>query len=128
MHGEISLESELGQGTKTTFWINFQKAHIETSEYPLVDLGQNTGASSRLTPTSYALGGAPDRPNFTEAAFNARLTESMAATQSPLKAKAGSVLATSPQKITATMTNTDSEAPPSELDRKGIHVLVVEDK
>ncbi len=38
MHGGITLESELGQGTKTTFWIPFHKAHTKANNVPLLNL------------------------------------------------------------------------------------------
>ena len=37
MHGEINLLSELGQGTTTTFWIPFNKPQITKRNLPLVD-------------------------------------------------------------------------------------------
>ena len=39
MHGKISLESNLGAGTKASFWIPFRKAPYQTEESPLVDVG-----------------------------------------------------------------------------------------
>ena len=40
MRGEIKLESELGHGTKATFWIPFNKPQFPgTNSSPLVDLG-----------------------------------------------------------------------------------------
>lgn len=39
MHGEISLESSLGIGTKASFWIPFNKAPYHSGESPLLDMG-----------------------------------------------------------------------------------------
>ncbi|CAD6574617.1 MAG: hypothetical protein ASARMPRED_006837 [Alectoria sarmentosa] len=38
MHGEIKLKSELGQGTTTTFWIPFNKSQSVKLGSPLVDI------------------------------------------------------------------------------------------
>ena len=39
MHGEISLTSALGVGTKATFWIPFNKAPYNAGDISLVDMG-----------------------------------------------------------------------------------------
>ncbi|KAK3114030.1 hypothetical protein LTR53_008069 [Teratosphaeriaceae sp. CCFEE 6253] len=39
MHGKISLESQLGVGTKATFWIPFHKAPNSGADSPMVDMG-----------------------------------------------------------------------------------------
>ena len=39
MRGEIRLESELGRGTKATFWIPFNKPQFTARNSPLIDLG-----------------------------------------------------------------------------------------
>lgn len=39
MHGEISLESSLGVGTKAMFWIPFNKAPYDSGDSPLIDMG-----------------------------------------------------------------------------------------
>ena len=39
MRGEIKLESELGRGTKATFWIPFNKPQFTARNSPLIDLG-----------------------------------------------------------------------------------------
>jgi hypothetical protein len=39
MHGEISLESSLGLGTKASFWIPFNKATYLSGESPPLDMG-----------------------------------------------------------------------------------------
>jgi len=38
MHGELSLESTLGLGTKATFWIPFRKPQFHDGSSPLVDM------------------------------------------------------------------------------------------
>ncbi|KAK8197247.1 uncharacterized protein BKA78DRAFT_75112 [Phyllosticta capitalensis] len=38
MHGEIELESRLGQGTKAAFWIPFNKAQYQPEGTPLIDI------------------------------------------------------------------------------------------
>lgn len=37
MHGGIALHSELGQGTKTTFWLPFQKARMKALDLGTAD-------------------------------------------------------------------------------------------
>lgn len=39
MHGEISLESSLGVGTKAIFWIPFNKAPYSSGDSPPIDMG-----------------------------------------------------------------------------------------
>lgn len=39
MHGEISLESSLGIGTKASFWIPFNKAPYSSGDSPVLDMG-----------------------------------------------------------------------------------------
>lgn len=39
MHGEISLESSLGFGTKAKFWIPFNKAPYDAGDSPFLDMG-----------------------------------------------------------------------------------------
>ena len=39
MHGEISLESSLGMGTRAIFWIPFNKALYSSGESPVLDMG-----------------------------------------------------------------------------------------
>ena len=128
MHGEIELESELGQGTKTTFWITFRKAHIGTGDFSLVNLGSVSAGSSRRTPKSSISTGEPEKRNLSGFALSAHLTQLLAPAQLPLKSKEGSERAKSPQESAAATSKADSEAPPTEIDRKSIHVLVVEDK
>ncbi|KAK4550066.1 hypothetical protein LTR36_003033 [Oleoguttula mirabilis] len=41
MHGQISLDSKLGVGTKATFWIPFHKAPYQSGDAQLVDIGSN---------------------------------------------------------------------------------------
>lgn len=103
MHGEISLTSELGRGTTTTFWIPFNKP-------------QSTKRSSLMDARA-----GPERFRS-----NAPISECLSAPQSAFgdrQDKAPPALLTVRPKE-----DTDKEPFHQEIDRKNVHVLVVEDK
>lgn len=114
MHGRITLESELGRGTKATFWIPFNKPQFTGRTSPLVDLG---GIPERLQ-SEMSMSGCPSD------------IRSVSGTppMSPLD-QAGLSPDHVPRRQNSTLSNTPvSASDTSELDRKSIHVLVVEDK
>jgi hypothetical protein len=116
MHGEIELESKLGVGTKTTFWISFPKGHYRRSG----SFSSPDGLPDRLiadvsVSESHEDGTPPSTPG-----------QSLLSSQRPhsrvssLTNAAGvsAVQGSIPDNL---MALTDSE-------RRKIHVLVVEDK
>ncbi|KAL6715828.1 hypothetical protein ACLMJK_006789 [Lecanora helva] len=120
MNGEIALESELGQGTKTTFWITFRKAHHETGDLPLVDLGPAPALSTAVTPERSPLGDV-DKRTITEDTLKGQLTDSLAHEQLSLKSKLV-------RQRTVSITATAEEGPSNmQINREDIHILVVED-
>ena len=119
MHGEITLESGLGTGTKATFSIPFNKPQFRSSTSPLINIGSiPERLQSELSVSACA---SDDRGGKTPP-------------QSPLDV-AGAALshssyrAGSPKIRTPPLgTPADQETALTEADRKNIHVLVVEDK
>lgn len=56
MHGGISLDSTLGQGTRATFWIPFAKAPSYSADTPAIDISLLPDRfSSELTASDYAM-------------------------------------------------------------------------
>ena len=122
MYGEIELKSELGRGTKATFWILFNKPQLRGAIKPLADL--------RIVPARVQHGS-----SLTECE-SARLSISV----NPLQTL--SVASNNPSSMTAQHSmgplttvesaldepNVEEEMSPQEVGRKKIHVLVVEDK
>lgn len=119
MHGEIFLESKLGQGTKAWFWIPFKKADGMSHGSPLVDLGSipsrlqselsiSVGSDERNTP--------PQTPTTFGPSGNAGTP--------------GSLTPVTPGRTRGTTTSTqipDHIMALPESERKEIHILVVED-
>ena len=62
MHGDISLVSVLGQGTKATFWIPFNKALYQSKETPPVELAPFARLQSDFSVSDYQTGSTPASP------------------------------------------------------------------
>lgn len=117
MHGEITLESALDQGTTATFWIPFNKPQFTGTSSPMVDLGAiperlRSEMSVSGCPSDYDRGSStpPQSPQEGLLTLQPRRSGSLD------KRKQGSNQAV----------NLDGN--PHEVDRKKTHVLVVEDK
>ena len=120
MHGEIELESELGRGTSTTFWICFHKPHLTAAVQPPIKLRPTP---SRLEP----------EPSTTERHFRHQKTgdaRPKISSVAPNPLLANPALDAS-QLFTAIKPPSHTEEEPlsvHDIDRKKIHILVVEDK
>ena len=119
MHGEITLDSALGTGTKATFSILFNKPQFRSGTSPLIDLGS---IPERLRSELSVSGCASDDRGSTTPP------------QSPLDA-AGFALNHRHHRAGSAKVRTPPLGPPTDhdtkltdIDRKSIHVLVVEDK
>lgn len=105
MHGEINLSSELGRGTTTTFWIPFHKPQSRKRGSPLVDANTapngywSDETKSRCLSAPQSLAGDPHQ-NLAPPSRTGTGSE-------PMSSEEGSN---------------------EEIDRKNIHVLIVEDK
>ena len=118
MRGEITLESELGRGTKANFWIPFNKPHFTGGGSPLVDLGsipvrlQSEMSVSGCPSDARSGGGTPP--------------------MSPLTDGAGLVVGhhrkghSASSSVPTPLSSAEELVP--DIDRQNIHVLVVEDK
>ena len=119
MHGEITLDSGLGTGTKATFTIPFNKPLFRSGTSPLIDIGSiPERLQSELSVSGCA---SDDRGSSTPP-------------QSPLD-MAGAALNNRPHRAGSQRVRTppsgipaDQETSLSDIDRRNIHVLVVEDK
>ena len=121
MHGEIHLNSELGRGTKATFWIPFNKPQFTGGSSPLVDLGS---IPDRLMSEMSVSGCASDRLGGSNTPPMSPLGDVLGIPGSHDKnSRCGSGFDTPLSRDAL-----DLEPGPQDLDRKGIHVLVVEDK
>lgn len=119
MHGEITLDSSLGTGTKATFSIPFNKPQFRSGASPLIDIGS---IPERLRSEMSMSGCASDDRG------------SSTPPQSPLD-PAGFALSHRHHRDRSQKAGTpplgtpaDQDTILSEADRKNIHVLVVEDK
>lgn len=115
MHGRISLESTLGNGTTAAFWIPFNKPQFQG------------GAGSLLVD----LGSIPDRLQ-SEMSVSARGSNDDRQTgksppQSPAEYRSDMPSSTAPG-TPVTPTAFDHDMGLSEAERSNVHVLVVEDK
>ena len=118
MHGEITLDSGLGIGTKATFTIPFNKPQFRNGTSPLIDIGsiperlQSELSVSGCASDDHGSSTPPQSPlDFAGVALNRPHRASSHRLQTPLLG-----------------TPADQETPLSDIDRKNIHVLVVEDK
>lgn len=110
MHGQISLESKLGVGTRAKFWIPFHKAPYQSNGSPLVEIGS---IPDRLQSEISVSRPGSDHSGPATPTMTARVGHHRDHSGS------GAGLPASP-----------SEAPPlelSEAERKQTNVLVVED-
>ncbi|GAB7341487.1 hypothetical protein MBLNU457_7716t2 [Dothideomycetes sp. NU457] len=62
MHGDISLVSVLGQGTKATFWIPFNKAIYQSDDTPPVELAPLARLQSDFSVSDYQQSSTPASP------------------------------------------------------------------
>lgn len=112
MRGNIALESRLGQGTVATFWIPFHKAPYQTAESPVIDIGsipdrlQNDMSVSRASSDNSA------PPTPTKMNPNHSRGHSRGASNGT---------------NTAFWYAEDLVHESAEIDRRNVHVLVVED-
>lgn len=118
MHGEITLDSALGSGTKATFWIPFNKPQFTGSASPLVDL---ESIPERLKSELSVSGQTSDNDRG-----------SRTPPQSP-QDQIGITLPLRPQRSTSPDKKSQSkhpvqEAKAREFNKRQLHVLVVEDK
>ena len=114
MHGEISLTSELGQGTTTTFWIPFNKPQSTNRSLPLADTSSAPEKLwSDVTRRSGCLSAPQSVVEDPQGKASCRHLNSQTQNGSePTSSEEGS-----------------SEEPvQEEVDRKNTHVLIVEDK
>lgn len=119
MHGQITLDSTLGSGTKATFSIPFNKPQFTNGPTPLIDIGsipdrlQSEFSVSGCT-SDYDHGSStPPQSPVEMLGVNKHLSHRQ-------HTEHGLSISSAP--------NSDSEANLLESDRKNIHVLVVEDK
>ncbi|KAL1311732.1 hypothetical protein AAFC00_001827 [Neodothiora populina] len=104
MHGEISLLSSLGVGTRATFWIPFNKAPYNSGDSALIDMGPIPDRlQSDLSVSDYSASPRPNSPGR------------LGYTQTPSESRYGS----SP--------NLEKVNELSAEERHKTHVLVVED-
>ena len=122
MHGEIELRSEVGRGTTATFWIRFPLPQLRDAVTPLAD--------SKLVPISL-------RPQLlvTEDQYERHSTSSEQPQTLPVALKHPAVVEahhvrglSAPLEALPTQGLTEEERRPQIVDRKKIHILVVEDK
>lgn len=100
MHGDISLDSTLGQGTRATFWIPFARAPFYSEDSPPLDMGPLPDRlQSELAVSEYTTSSKPASPGT-------------AIRRQSSNVRAGAI---------------ERAVDLSEEERKRIHVLVVED-
>lgn len=122
MHGEISLESELGRGTKAIFWIPFNKPHFTTGGSSFLDIDL-TSIPDRLQSEMSVSGCASEHRSGTGTPPQSPLTNPLGIAAMQRKRASGSHLTASPTSGPA-----EHDVSIQEIDRANIHVLVVEDK
>lgn len=119
MHGQITLDSCLGSGTKATFSIPFNKPHFTNGATPLIDIGS---IPDRLQSELSVSGCASDHDHGCSTPPQSPVE--MLGVNKPLSHRQytehGLSVSSAPL--------LDLETSLLEFDRKNIHVLVVEDK
>ena len=114
MHGDINLRSEVGHGTTTTFWIPFNKPQS-------TNLGSPPTDARPVLESSQSDMSIPGCDSGTQSAVG-----DFRQYQSPFShpnSRTNSDLKLTPPKEDST-----EELVPQEIDRKTVHVLIVEDK
>lgn len=112
MHGEISLQSKIGQGTTAAFWIPFKKAEYGHNTSPPVDLGS---IPNRLqSDLSVSCGSSDDRATPPATPISHRAQSAKGSTDNTL--------------ARAQLTSGEERANNlTEAERRATHILVVED-
>lgn len=111
MHGEIGLESVLGQGTTTTFWVPFHRATtLEASSLVNIKIDHPTPSSHRSTSTSASV-----QPVQ-------KIEDIEVLDMHRMNASEPKFIGPPPTEIATQVSSS------KEQDRKNIQVLVVEDK
>lgn len=120
MHGEIRLESELGKGTKATFWIPFNKPQFTGAQSPLIDL---EAIPERLKSEMSVSGCTSEGPNGSPTPPMSPAGETLNVMHGHRKQLSGSL-----QFPPISGDGVEVDKSHVEIDRKQTHVLVVEDK
>ena len=129
MGGDIKLESELGQGTTTTFWIDFPKAHVEAGDFRVIDFEPKSLHPSRTRSDLSGPGVVRDRQSVSGDALQFQLPGAPFRARSFPRNSVASDSDVPPPRATAVKPiTTDNEVSLDSIDRKDVHVLVVEDK
>ncbi|KAL9102922.1 MAG: hypothetical protein Q9163_001982 [Psora crenata] len=118
MQGGISLESELGRGTKATFWIPFNKPQFPSGDAPLIDLAS---IPDRLR-SEMSVSGCPSDMRSVSATTSLGAILDSAGLPIGNYHQGGS----GPGSIIASHLLPGDEGA-EDIDRKKVHVLVVED-
>jgi signal transduction histidine kinase len=111
MHGRINLESSLGNGTRATFWIPFNKPHYHGAQATPIDFSSLPDRLQSERSVSCNSGSEYDPIAGTSPL------------PSPLSGNRGQQI---PRSVAATSVPADSDLPPDE--RAKINILLVEDK
>lgn len=120
MHGNITLDSELGRGTKAMFWIPFNKTQFTGRDSPLIDLG---AIPDRLQSEMSVSGCASEKQSGSATPPQSLSADPYAIAMPDRRSLPGSLIA-----APLLGANTRQELGVEDLDRSKIHVLVVEDK
>lgn len=125
MHGEISLESALDNGTKATFWIPFNKPSFTSSASAFVDIGS---IPERLK-SEVSVSGCPSE-NGPGSATPPQSPQDLLNAALPLRPQRSGSLDKRVQTkhLPSVHPSPKQERNPKEMDKPKIHVLVVEDK
>ena len=129
MHGEIKLESEIGQGTKTTFWVFFRRAHVDIADLPFVDFRPDPiRSAARLSHYSASGHGSGKQSAHSDVAPVYPVENTPDTSQQLCKSKAGDIDDMSFDHGLAPKIFAEDEFHLSQSERRNIHILVVEDK